>query len=189
MSFATRAPARLSSAAARRAMSPGCKCSSMCSGSASAAARRSRNARRSAGIGVEPGKGEISLSAVRSLNARLLVFKVWVVTGRSGRGRWQRVMDAREQARSALGSGSGLLDAPSPKPKLEVQEIHAHPSQPFELDQPEYVLSIGETAMRLGLSGVEVAAMIEAGRIKVLPTGFTWMVPMAEVERLSARSR
>jgi hypothetical protein len=46
------------------------------------------------------------------------------------------------------------------------------------------VLSLGEAAMCLGMSGEELAGMIEAGLIKALPTGFTLTIPLQEVERL-----
>lgn len=46
------------------------------------------------------------------------------------------------------------------------------------------VLSLGEAAARLGVSRVELEAMIAAGTIEALPTGLTRMVPTSEVERL-----
>jgi excisionase family DNA binding protein len=48
------------------------------------------------------------------------------------------------------------------------------------------VLTIGEAAVRLGMSRDELEAMIERGVVKALPTGFTSMIPTAEVEQLLA---
>jgi excisionase family DNA binding protein len=47
-----------------------------------------------------------------------------------------------------------------------------------------YVLSLGEAAARLGISRRELEAMIAAGKIEALPTGFTRMIPTTEVKRL-----
>jgi excisionase family DNA binding protein len=45
---------------------------------------------------------------------------------------------------------------------------------------------LGEAAVRLGLSRSQLEAMIAAGKIEALPTGFTWMIPTREVARLLA---
>jgi excisionase family DNA binding protein len=45
------------------------------------------------------------------------------------------------------------------------------------------VLSVGEAATRLGISRDELEAMIAAGKIEALPTGYTKMIPTREVER------
>jgi excisionase family DNA binding protein len=45
---------------------------------------------------------------------------------------------------------------------------------------------VGEAAARLGVSRSELEAMIAAGKIAALPTGFTQMIPTSEVERLRA---
>jgi excisionase family DNA binding protein len=45
------------------------------------------------------------------------------------------------------------------------------------------VLSLGEAAARLQVSRAQLEAMIDAGKIKVLPTGYTRMIPTSEVER------
>jgi excisionase family DNA binding protein len=50
-----------------------------------------------------------------------------------------------------------------------------------------YVLSLGEAAARLGISRRELQAMIAAGKIEALPTGFTRTNPTSEVERLTAK--
>jgi len=47
------------------------------------------------------------------------------------------------------------------------------------------VLSVGEAAARLGLSRDTLEAMIAAGKVLALQTGFTKMVPTNEVARLS----
>jgi len=49
------------------------------------------------------------------------------------------------------------------------------------------VLSIGEAAARLGMSRPQLEALIDRGLVEPLPTGFTRMIPTAEVKRLLAR--
>jgi excisionase family DNA binding protein len=44
--------------------------------------------------------------------------------------------------------------------------------------------SLGEAAARLGISRAELEAMIAAGKIEALPTGFTRMIRTREIERL-----
>jgi excisionase family DNA binding protein len=51
----------------------------------------------------------------------------------------------------------------------------------------EYVLSLGEAAARLGVGRSELEAMLAAGKVEALPTGFTRMIPTREIERLSRR--
>ena len=55
---------------------------------------------------------------------------------------------------------------------------------PDRPDESERVLSLGEAAARLGVSRSELEAMIAAGNVEALPTGFTRMIPTREVERL-----
>lgn len=47
---------------------------------------------------------------------------------------------------------------------------------------------MGEAAARLGVSRSQLEAMIAAGKIEALPTGFTRMIPTREIERLSQSS-
>jgi excisionase family DNA binding protein len=47
------------------------------------------------------------------------------------------------------------------------------------------VLSLGEAAAQLGVTRSELEAMIAAGKIEALPTGYTRTIPTREVERLS----
>jgi excisionase family DNA binding protein len=54
-----------------------------------------------------------------------------------------------------------------------------HPSE-----RSERVLSLGEAAARLGISRRELGAMIAAGKVEALPTGFTRVIPTTEVKRL-----
>jgi excisionase family DNA binding protein len=44
-------------------------------------------------------------------------------------------------------------------------------------------LSLAEAAARLGVSRAEFEAMIAAGKIEALPTGFTRMIPTREVDQ------
>jgi excisionase family DNA binding protein len=108
------------------------------------------------------------------------------MTGRSGRGRWQRVIEARQQARVALGrdpNQTDLLEAP-PKATtpLRVPEPVKAVADPYA--RIERVLSLGEAATRLGVSRGELEAMIAAGKVEALETGVTRMIPTREIERL-----
>jgi len=47
---------------------------------------------------------------------------------------------------------------------------------------------VAEAATRLGVSRRELEAMIDAGKIKALPTGYTRTIPFSEMERLSRGS-
>jgi excisionase family DNA binding protein len=110
------------------------------------------------------------------------------VTTRSGRGRWQRVVDARKQARSALGhdpNQTDLFDAPPPK-KARPYVPLAPPVEPRR-DESIAVLNLGEAGARLGISRAELEKMIASGKIEALPTGFTRMIPTREVKRLVGR--
>jgi hypothetical protein len=108
------------------------------------------------------------------------------MTSRSGRGRWERVLADRRQARVAQGRDpdAGDLFKPASKanpapPKAPVFTPIPHPSE-----RTEYVVTVGEAAARLGISPNQLDVMIDAGKIEALPTGFTCMVPTREVERL-----
>lgn len=46
------------------------------------------------------------------------------------------------------------------------------------------VLTLGEAAARLSMNRRELDALIDAGKIEVLPAGFTRTIPTTEVERL-----
>lgn len=50
------------------------------------------------------------------------------------------------------------------------------------------MLSIGEAATRLGMSRTQLETMIDRGLVEALPTGFTRMIPTAEVERIERAS-
>jgi excisionase family DNA binding protein len=111
------------------------------------------------------------------------------VTRRSGRRRWQQVVDARQQARATLGHGpeGGDLYGPPKRrtphapPPMPASATERPPERP---DESQRVLSLGEAASRLGMSRSELEAMIAAGKVEALPTGFTRMIPTREVERL-----
>jgi excisionase family DNA binding protein len=111
------------------------------------------------------------------------------MTGRSGRGRWERVLAARRQAREALGDGpeGGDLYAEPPKAKTASPKLPAPVPIQFTPRPSEAigVLSIGEAAVRLGMSRTQLEAMIDVGKVEALPTGFTRMIPTREVERLA----
>jgi hypothetical protein len=112
------------------------------------------------------------------------------MTSRSGRGRWERVLAARQQARVALGREPGLGDLFSAPPKRATRPPPAPP--PWGAERPAerpnesvLVLSLGEAAACLGVSRTELEAMIERGGVETLQGEFIRMVPTREVERLS----
>jgi excisionase family DNA binding protein len=110
------------------------------------------------------------------------------VTSRSGRGRWQRVLEARKQARASLGAdppGGDLYGAPRTKARPSEQPPALPPAIEWQPGDGVGVLSLGETAARLGMSRAELERMIDAGKIEALPTGYTRMIPTREVGRLS----
>jgi excisionase family DNA binding protein len=102
------------------------------------------------------------------------------------------VLEARRQSRTALGldpNSPDLYGASPPKAKSQLPEtpglvfVSIHPSE-----RSEGVLSLGEAAARVGVSRAALEAMIDAGKIEALPTGFTRMMPTREVERLTKGS-
>jgi len=111
------------------------------------------------------------------------------VTSHSGRGRQERVNAARRQARAALGRDDtpGLFDG---KPILRAATPYVEPEAPAQERPSEAVgvLTKGEAAARLGVSRSQLEAMIAAGKIEALPTGFTRMTQTGEIERLSQSS-
>jgi excisionase family DNA binding protein len=113
------------------------------------------------------------------------------MTGRSGRGRWERALSARRQAQTALGRDPNSPDLYATPPKA-MTALPKAPTPTFAPRHPservEYVLSLGEAAARLSLSRTTLEAMIDAGRVEAVPTGFTRMIPTREVERLTKGS-
>jgi hypothetical protein len=101
------------------------------------------------------------------------------------RGQRTRVDAARKQAAAALGR-----DPEAVAPRGTARYVPAEPPQQRQPTPREAlaVLSLGEAAVRIGVSRRELAAMIAAGKIEALPTGFTQMILTREVERLSQSS-
>jgi excisionase family DNA binding protein len=108
------------------------------------------------------------------------------MTSRSGRGRWQRVLDARRQARIAEGRDPDQADlfAAPPKPSTRPATIPAPVTPTPRPSEAVGVLTLGEAASRLGMSRAAFEALIDADKIEALPTGCTRTIPMREVERL-----
>jgi len=108
------------------------------------------------------------------------------LTGRSARGRWERVKAARRHARVVLGADDtpGLFEG---KPISKAATPYVEPEAPPQNRPSEGigVLTLDEAAARLGVSRSQLEAMIAAGKIMALPTGFTRTIPTREVERLS----
>jgi excisionase family DNA binding protein len=55
----------------------------------------------------------------------------------------------------------------------------------YPWERSELALSLCDAAARLGVSRHEVEAMIDAGKVEALPTGFTRTIPTNEIERLN----
>ncbi len=112
------------------------------------------------------------------------------MAGRSARGRWERVLQAREQSRSALGRTNqpGLFDGP-PKTRPTAFVPHSRPPAEPRRDESVGVLMLGEAAARLGLRRADLEVMIATGKITSLPTGETRTIPSREVERLMTQIR
>ncbi len=93
-------------------------------------------------------------------------------------------MAARRQASAALGrdaSGGDLFAAPT-RPR---SPLPPPPGPTWVPAGPGVgVLSLGEAAMRLGMSRAQLERMIDAGTVQALPIGFTRMIPTREAERL-----
>jgi ferric-dicitrate binding protein FerR (iron transport regulator) len=111
------------------------------------------------------------------------------MTGRSARGRWERVLAARRQARAALGRDpnvDSLYEAPPKREPVAAPTLRpSNPERPPERpDQSVGVLTLGEAAIRLGVSCAELEALIASGQVDTLPIEFGRVVPRHEVERL-----
>lgn len=107
--------------------------------------------------------------------------------GGSSRGRWQKVIDARRLSREALGwttEQPGLFDRP-PKPRSRTSPP-PFPAEPPQRSEAIGVLTLGETAARLGVTRKELEAMIASGTIASFETGFTRTIPSAEIDRILA---
>jgi excisionase family DNA binding protein len=103
------------------------------------------------------------------------------MSSRSGRGRWERVVSARRQARTAQGRDPNVSDRP---PKAR-SPLPPPPGPVWASHGPGVaVLSPGEAAARLGVSRAELETMVAAGKVEALPCGLTRMIPTREVERL-----
>jgi excisionase family DNA binding protein len=108
------------------------------------------------------------------------------VRGRSSGGHSRKVAEARKRARAALGRDDTpeLFDV-KPQTKAATPYIELQVPRQEGLSEAVGVLTLGEAAARLGVSRPQLEAMIAAGKIEVLPTGFTRTIPTREVERLS----
>jgi excisionase family DNA binding protein len=109
---------------------------------------------------------------------------------RSGRGRGsrERVEAARRQAALALGRDPDQRDPLIEPPKSGAPSTPkiAEGVSPPATSRGIGVLSIGEAAARLGMSRNQLEAMIDRGAVEALPTGYTRMIPTAEVERMQS---
>jgi len=107
--------------------------------------------------------------------------------GRSGRGRWQRVLEARKQAREALGRDPNqpdLFDGPAKTRSTRYVPVTPPAVEPRR-DESVRILSLSEAAARLDMTRAQLEKLVEASKIKALPTGgVSWMIPTSEVERL-----
>jgi excisionase family DNA binding protein len=108
--------------------------------------------------------------------------------GGRGRGNRERVDAARRQAALALGRDPDQRDlfVNPPKSSTPAPPVPSADAPLTVENRAIGVLSLGEAAVRLGLSRPQLEAMIDRGLIEALPTGYTRMIPTTEVERLEA---
>jgi hypothetical protein len=107
------------------------------------------------------------------------------MTSRSGRGRLQRVLDARRQARAGLGRGPADSDLFAAPPKARKALPPPPAPAPVQGSPGIGVLSLGEAAGRLGITRAELETMIDSAKVVTLPVGDVGrVVPTSEVERL-----
>ena len=137
------------------------------------------------------GRGALLVKSLPSRPSRARCRYSAVVKRRSIGSR-QRVEAARRQAALALGRDPDQRDSfvEPPKASLSSSAAGANDVACITGSRSIGVLSIGEAAARLDLSRSQLEAMIVAGKVAALPTGFTRMIPTTEVERLrSMRGR
>ncbi len=111
-----------------------------------------------------------------------------VMNGRAGRGRWERVLAARRQAREAQGRDPNIDHPFASPPKTRAAPRQQPPPAPIARhpsERTEYVLTLGEAAARLGVSRSQLEALIDTGKVEALPTGFTRTIPTREIDRLA----
>jgi len=127
----------------------------------------------------------------RSRFERLFVRSSYLIAmkGKSARLQWERVEAARRQARDELGAGVRPGPAYVP-PRRNGGKSYVEPQSPPIRRPPDTVavLTLGETAARLGLSRSELERMIAAGKVETLTAGLARMIPMTEVERLAKQA-
>src|SRR6266571_9295127 len=112
------------------------------------------------------------------------------MTSRSGRGRWERVLAARRQARAALGGDPNATDLYAAPPKRKTPPPAAPPAPtPIAHGAGIGVLFVGEAAVRLGMARAELEAMIARGVVATLPIQFGHVIPVNEVKRLMEQAR
>jgi excisionase family DNA binding protein len=102
------------------------------------------------------------------------------------------VVAARRQAQAALGRDPNSPDLYSASPPKAATPMPEPPGPVFVAIHPsessERVLSLGEASARIGVSRGQLEAMIDAGKVEALSTGYTRMVPTREVDRLTKAS-
>lgn len=99
-------------------------------------------------------------------------------------GNRERVQAARRQARLAQGKDPDAPDDYGGQrlPRSPVNSPAA--PTPIAPGPGVGVLTVGEAAMRLGMSRAQLDAMIAAGKVESLPIEFGRVIPTTEVERL-----
>lgn len=108
-------------------------------------------------------------------------------SSRSGRADSEHIEAARRQAALALGRDPDQRDSSIEPPESSSDDSTPTGTPavaPVTGSHAIGVLSTGEVAARLGMSRSQLEALVDAGKVAALPTGFTRMIPTAEVERL-----
>jgi excisionase family DNA binding protein len=100
-------------------------------------------------------------------------------------------MGARPRLTQAGPSALGLDDTPGlfdRRPITKAATPYVEQRAPLQERPSEAVgvLTLGEACVRLGVTRAQLEAMIAAGKIEALPTGYTRTIPTREVERLKA---
>src|SRR5258708_5188331 len=96
---------------------------------------------------------------------------------------------ARRQAALALGRDPNQRDpfVEPPKSSSAPAPITAVRASAHVESRGIGVLTTREAAARLGMSRMQLEALIDRGDVETLPTGYTRMIPTTEVERLGLR--
>jgi len=102
---------------------------------------------------------------------------------RSTSGQRRKVEEAKRVVQLALGDA---VCGESPKAAAIYLPL-TKPTEPVPVhDESVIVLTLREAAMRLGITTGEMESMVKRRTVKSLTAGWTTMIPVSEVARLSS---